>query len=178
MELRPTLEGPTVRLQPTREDDFGGLYAAAADPLVWAQHPVRERWREEVFRRYFEAWLLNDGALAIRERASGRIVGASRYSLEARLPGEVEIGWTFLARDHWGGATNREVKRLMIGHALEAVERVVFRIAETNLRSRRAVEKIGAVLTDRVEAIEIGGRPLPHLVYALGRDAAIMREAL
>ena len=59
--------------------------------------------------------------------------------------GEVEIGWTFLARSHWGGLYNGEMKRLMIRHAFRFVESVVFLIGPQNLRSQRAVEKIGAV---------------------------------
>ena len=141
----------------------------AGDPELWAQHPASDRWREEAFRAYFDAWLLRGGGLAIVERTSGRLIGASCYSLEGRLPGEVEIGWTFLARDHWGGATNHEVKRLMVGHALDHCERAVFRVAETNLRSRKALEKIGARLTDRTEEADVAGRPVRHVVYALDR---------
>jgi RimJ/RimL family protein N-acetyltransferase len=171
MDLQPTLAGESVLLRPIRAEDFAALHEVASDPLLWAQHPARDRWREEAFRLYFETWFLRGGGLLIAERATARTIGASCYSLEGRLPGEVEIGWTFLARDHWGGNTNREVKALMIRHALGSFERVVFRVAETNLRSRRALEKIGAVLTDRTEPIEIAGAAVTHLVYAVGRNA-------
>ncbi len=177
MELQPTLSGPTVTLRPIRREDYAALYEAASDPQLWALHPAQDRWREPDFRAYFDTWLMRGGGLAIREAATERVIGASCYSLEDRLPGEVEIGWTFLARDHWGGTSNREVKRLMIGHALQFTERVVFRVAETNFRSRAALEKIGAVLTDRTESIESGGRMVTHVVYAIDRDAVIAREA-
>ena len=168
---QPTLAGDAVLLRPIRSEDYDGLYAVASDPEIWALHPAQDRWRELEFRVYFEKWLLKGGGLTIQEKVSQRIIGASCYSLEGRVPGEVEIGWTFLARDHWGGATNQEVKRLMIGHALGWYERVVFRVAETNLRSRRALEKIGAELTERAELVEVGGRELRHLVYEIRRSA-------
>ena len=57
----------------------------------------------------------------------------------------------------------------MVGHALGGYERVIFLIGETNLRSRRAIEKIGAVLTDRIEDTMLGGRPVRHMVYAIDR---------
>jgi RimJ/RimL family protein N-acetyltransferase len=177
MDLQPTLSGPTLTLRPIRPDDYVSLYAVASDPEVWALHPASDRWQEQRFRAYFDQWLIRGGGLAFVERSSGRILGASCYSLEGREPGEVEIGWTFLARDHWGGATNREVKRLMIGHALKSFERVIFRVGETNLRSRRALEKIGAVLTDRTDQADVGGRTVTHVIYEIGRDAAILREA-
>jgi RimJ/RimL family protein N-acetyltransferase len=177
MELQPTLGGETVLLRPLLEEDYAALLAVASDPEIWAQHPASDRWREEAFRAYFDTWLLRGGGLAIIERSSGRVIGASCYSLEGRLPGEVEIGWTFLARDHWGGATNREVKRLMVGHALEHRGRAVFRVAETNLRSRKALEKIGARLTDRTEDIDVAGRPVRHVVYALDRAVPAERPS-
>ena len=167
MNLQPVLTGPTLSLAPIRPEDGEELYAVARDPLIWALHPAQDRWQRPDFEAYFARWLLAGGGLAVRERATGRVIGASCYSAEGRLSGEVEIGWTFLARDNWGGATNGEVKSLMIGHALQSVEQVVFRVAESNLRSRRALEKIGATLTDPSEPIEINGRPVPHLVYAI-----------
>jgi RimJ/RimL family protein N-acetyltransferase len=59
---------------------------------------------------------------------------------------EIEIGWTFLARSHWGGIYNLEMKHLMLRHAFRFVRTVVFLIDPQNFRSRRAVEKIGGVL--------------------------------
>jgi RimJ/RimL family protein N-acetyltransferase len=166
-----------VLLRPIALEDFAALYAVASDPELWALHPATDRWEEAKFRKYFEAELMRGGGLAMIEQASDRIIGGSCYSLDGRAPGEVEIGWTFLAREHWGGATNREVKHLMIGHALKSFERVVFRVAETNARSRAALVKIGAALSDRTEVANVGGRSITHVVYAIERDAPIAREA-
>jgi RimJ/RimL family protein N-acetyltransferase len=150
-DLQPTLTGELLELRPLRPEDFTALYAVASDPLLWEQHPEPDRYTELVFRRFFQGALDSGGAFVVIDRTDGRIIGSSRYygyDADAR---EVEIGWTFLARSHWGGRYNRELKRLMLDHAFRFVEHVVFRIGPRNLRSRRAMEKIGGV--------EIGVRP-------------------
>ena len=141
---QPYLEGPHVRLRPLREADFEALYEVARDPLLWEQHPCPDRWEEPVFRAYFDEALACGGALVIEDSASGRALGASQFRWLDESKGELEIGWTFLARARWGGATNGEVKRLMVGHALRFATRVVFFVGLDNLRSQRALEKIGA----------------------------------
>jgi RimJ/RimL family protein N-acetyltransferase len=138
------LGGELVEVRPLRADDFAGLYAVACDPLVWEQHPERERWREEVFRGYFDEQLASGGGMAVVDRATGAPVGSSRYHDYDAERSEVEIGWTFLGRAYWGGAYNAELKRLMLAHAFESVDRVVFCIAHGNIRSQRSVEKLGA----------------------------------
>jgi RimJ/RimL family protein N-acetyltransferase len=57
---------------------------------------------------------------------------------------EVAIGYTFLARKAWGSVHNREMKKLMLDHAFQFVDTVLFHIGENNFRSRKAIEKIGA----------------------------------
>ncbi|MFO1255658.1 MAG: GNAT family N-acetyltransferase [Sphingomonadaceae bacterium] len=171
MNRQPTLEGPTLLLRPLREDDWQALYGVASDPRMWELHPASDRWQEPVFRAYFADALAQGGALAVIDRTSGRIIGSSR--MQAYDPadgGSVEIGWTFLGRDHWGGATNRELKRLMLEHCLKAVERVDFRVGENNLRSRRAMEKIGGRLSGRDGGIvETASGPARHVVYEITR---------
>lgn len=171
MNRQPVLEGERLLLRPLEPGDWDALYAVAADPLLWEQHPMHDRWREPVFRAFFDEALAQGGALAVIERASGRVVGSSRYLFQSALAGSpLEIGWTMLARDMWGGAANAEMKRLMLGHAFESVDRVVFRIGEENRRSRRAMEKIGGQLTDEREEAEHGGRRVVHLIYEITRE--------
>ncbi len=172
LDRQPVLEGEHVRLRPLRPEDWEALFAVAADPLVWEQHPAHDRWREPVFRAFFEDALANGGALLAIDRASGAVIGSSRFQgLEESGGGSVEIGWTFLARSHWGGTWNHEMKRLMLAHALASVAEVRFLVGATNTRSRRALEKIGARLTDRTEErIMAGGKIIPHLTYAITRE--------
>jgi N-acetyltransferase len=145
LNRQPTLVGELVAVRPLAADDFDQLYSVAADPLLWEQHPERERWREDVFRAYFDAHLASGGALAVVDRAGKTLIGASRYDNYDAEASEVEIGWTFLARPYWGGAYNADLKRVMLGHAFEFVDTVVFLVDARNRRSRRAVEKIGAI---------------------------------
>ena len=142
-DLQPTLEGATLELRPLDEGDFDALYAVASDPEIWTQHPAHDRWEEAVFRQFFDEALAGNGALVIIDKASGRIIGSSRYHGYSADNDEVEIGWTFLGRDFWGGTVNRELKHLMIEHALGFVGNVLFRVGVTNWRSQRAMEKIG-----------------------------------
>lgn len=144
-ELQPILKGELLELRPLRAEDFPALYAVASDPLIWEQHPMRERYKEEVFKEFFREAMESGGALVAVDSRSGRIIGSSRFHGYDEEKSEIEIGWTFLARSHWGGLYNREMKRLMLTHAFRSVERVIFIIGPQNLRSRRAVEKIGGV---------------------------------
>ena len=144
-DLQPTLRGSLLALRPLREDDFPSLFAVASDPLIWEQHPDRDRCTEPVFRTFFEGAMASGGALLASDMADGRVIGTSRYHDHDPVKRVVEIGWTFLARSHWGGRWNGEMKRLMLEHAFGFVDTVVFTVHEHNLRSQRALEKIGAV---------------------------------
>lgn len=168
MDLQPTLTGETILLRPLRESDWDALLAVASDPRIWALHPAHDRYQEPVFRRFFDKALASGGALVIVEREGGALVGSSRFYFEhVDDPGEVELGYTFLARAHWGGATNRELKRLMLAHAFTFARVALFSVGESNWRSRRALEKIGGRLTERRFEDEVNGRPVPHLVFAI-----------
>ncbi len=162
-DLQPTLRGALLELRPLRAEDFDALYAVASDPLVWEQHPSSDRYKEEVFTAFFREALESGGALIATDAATGAVIGSSRFHVHDSNQSEIEIGWTFLARSHWGGAYNGEMKRLMIEHAFQFVDSVIFVIGPQNLRSRRAVEKIGGILA--------GSRPDPrggaNIVYEI-----------
>jgi RimJ/RimL family protein N-acetyltransferase len=144
-ELQPVLKGELLELRPLRPEDFHNLYAVAADPLIWEQHPSKDRYKEEVFKEFFREALESGGALVALDARDGRVIGSSRFHGYDEGKSEIEIGWTFLARSHWGGVYNREMKRLMLRHAFRFVERVIFLVGLENLRSQCALEKIGGV---------------------------------
>ena len=142
--LQPTLVGDLLRVDPVQAEDLEGLYAAASDPLVWAQHPAHDRWKREVYEKVFEGQLATGGGVTVRELGSGQIIGSSRYYAWNPVERHVAIGFTFLVRRCWGGTFNHELKQLMLGHAFRFVDRVWFHIGVDNLRSRKAIAAIGA----------------------------------
>ncbi len=144
VDLQPVLTGKLLELRPLRRSDQEELFRTASDPMIWDQHPVRDRWKRPAFDAYFEDRIASGGALIAIERASGAFAGASAFHRLNLEESDVEIGATFLARRFWGGAFNGEMKQLMIDHALRFVDRVSFAVSEGNLRSQAAMEKIGA----------------------------------
>ena len=144
-DRQPVLKGELVELRPLRAEDYRDLYAVASDPLIWEQHPAKDRYKEEVFREFFREALESGGALIALDAKDGQVIGSSRFHGYNPEKSEIEIGWTFLARSCWGGRYNGEMKRLMLRHAFRYVTSVIFLIGADNLRSQKAVEKIGAV---------------------------------
>jgi RimJ/RimL family protein N-acetyltransferase len=168
-DYQPSLSGELLDLRPAQLDDFDALLAVASDPLIWAMHPAHDRWQEPVFRIFFADALADRGGLVAVERMSKAVIGFSRYSTRVAGTREVEIGWTFLARRCWGAGFNAEMKRLMLAHAFRFVDTVLFLIGEQNWRSRHAVEKLGARLTDRAHDMVIHGVAHQHLCYVIDR---------
>jgi N-acetyltransferase len=144
-DLQPHLKGELIELRPLKPDDWDELFAVASDPLIWEQHPERDRHKEEVFKVFFREALECGGAFVVIHKKSQQIIGSTRFYGYDPEKSEIEIGWTFLARKHWGGRYNREMKNLLLAHAFQFVENVVFFVGETNFRSQKAMEKIGAI---------------------------------
>ena len=160
---QPVLKGILVEIAPLCAEHYDDLYSVASDPLIWEQHPVKERHEEGGFKLFFNESLESGGALIITELKSNQVIGSSRFHGYNAEMSEVEIGWTFLARAYWGGTYNGEVKKLMLAHAFGFVRNVVLLVAPNNVRSHRSAEKIGGV--------RIGSRPdaggLDSVVYRI-----------
>ena len=170
-DLTPVLTGALVRARPLVADDFMALAAAASDPLLWAQHPDPERWRPDVFRRnVFDGALECGSAFTIIDLATNAVIGTSRYYGWDESTREVSIGYTFFVRTHWGGRYNGELKQLMLDHAFRWADRVWFHIGADNMRSRRAVEKVGATF-DSVSERDFNGVAVPYAYYVIERHA-------
>src|SRR5438876_4398756 len=139
-DLQAVLKGELLGLRPLRPEDFHDLYAVASDPLIWEQHPIKDRYKEEVFKGLFREALESGGALIAIDSKDGPVIGSSRFHGYDKEKSEIEIGWTFLARSHWGGIYNREMKQLMLRHAFQFVNSVIFLVGPQNLRSQWAME--------------------------------------
>lgn len=171
-EMQPILRSEILEVRPLRAGDFEELFSVASDPLIWEQHPNSDRYKHDVFRKFFDEALASGGAFVVIDRKTGRVIGSSRFNCHDLVRSEVEIGWTFLARSHWGGIYNGELKRLMMSHAFKFVDSVIFFIGSTNVRSQRALEKLGGV--------RIGTKTDPNnresFIYRITRHALIPKE--
>jgi len=172
MDRQPVLEGERLLLRPLTESDWDALYAVASDRELWAVHPSHDRWQEVVFREFFDDALAKGGALAIVDKASGEVIGSSRFQFCERYDDEVlEIGWSFLSRAYWGRGYNPEFKRLMLEYAFRHVDRVVFRVGAGNVISCKAMAKIGGRLTGDRYIERRAGRPVEHVVFEITRES-------
>ncbi|MEM6759999.1 MAG: GNAT family N-acetyltransferase [Pseudomonadota bacterium] len=164
---QPTLRGRGLTLRPLVPSDRDALYQAASDPLIWEQHPARTRHERAVFDPYFDSLLSNGGALAIVD-ARGTIIGTSTFYITNETPPCAAIGFTFLVRAHWGGATNGVVKALMLDHLFQHFDSAWFHIGPDNLRSQKGTAKLGAI---RVEdrTLDITEPAVLHATYRLDR---------
>jgi RimJ/RimL family protein N-acetyltransferase len=159
-DYQPVLKGGLVDLRPLHSRDYDDLYAVAADPMIWEQHPIKNRHEEDSFQSFFRESLASGGALIAIDRKTQQVIGSARFHGYDKQADEVEIGWVFLARSHWGGTYNGEMVRLMLEHAFRFVGSVVWLAAPQNLRSQRAAEKLGGV--------RVGSRP-----DGAGRDSYV-----
>jgi N-acetyltransferase len=156
-DFQPTLTGPTVTVRPIAPGDWAELFAAGSDPEIWKVHPTPDRYTEPAFRQFFDNAVTSKMGFVFVDRSTHRLIGSSRYYGYDPARSEVEIGWTFIVRSHWGGKTNREVKRLMLDHAFTFVDTVIFWVGEHNWRSQGAMTKIGGIKRDELFTRELSG---------------------
>jgi RimJ/RimL family protein N-acetyltransferase len=155
----PHLRDELVELTPLTEHDFDRLYKVASDPLIWEQHPSSDRYQEHVFRDYFNGALASKTAFVIIDRSSGQVIGCTRF-YDHKENESIAIGFTFLAKEYWGGKYNKAVKALMLNYAFDHVGKVIFHIGANNLRSQIGTTRLGAVKTGEFFTEEANGRKL------------------
>src|SRR6476620_7590870 len=168
--LQPHLKGELLELRPLAPNDWDELFAVASDSLIWEQHPEPDRYKEDVFRVFFKEALESGGAFVIIDRKIQRIIGSTRFYGYDPQKSEIEIGWTFLARKHWGRRYNAEMKRLLLNHAFRFVENVVFFVGENNVRSQKAMEKVGAIRVGTTIREYVKHPPTPNVKYVIRKD--------
>ena len=176
-DLQPTLENESVILRPLKEDDFEDLYRVASDPLIWEQHPAKERSQREGFSLFFKEAMTSKGAFVMIDKKAGKIIGSTRFNRVKESSDAIEIGWTFLARDYWGGYYNQVIKTLQIEYAFNYVTRVLFYIHESNFRSQRAVEKLGGERITSIDGKALEIRPTASVTYQVRKKTPIQKKA-
>lgn len=153
MNLQPTLHNDLVILQPLKESDFEDLFNVASDPLIWEQHPNSDRYKRDVFQKYFNGAIESNGAFLILDKNDQSIIGCTRFYEYKEEDSSVAIGFTFIDRAHWGNGYNSAIKKLMIDYAFQSVNNIYFHVGLTNYRSQKAVEKLGAVKVAETDKI-------------------------
>lgn len=156
--LQPTLQNEIIKAVPLKENDFEELYRVASDPLIWEQHPNRDRYKREVFQTFFTGALESGGAFLVYDNQIGEVIGSSRFYDYNEGNKTIFIGYTFFARSHWGSKHNPALKNLMINHAFQFVNSVLFHIGANNIRSQKAIERLGAQKIAEQE-VEYYGEP-------------------
>ena len=161
------LHNDLVQLTPLTSNDFEELFAVASDPLIWEQHPNPDRYQRPVFLNYFDGAMASKGAFLIKDAITGETIGSSRFYDHKPDLQEIKIGYTFFSRACWGEPYNRQVKHMMLAHAFTFVERVVFHVGASNIRSQRAMEKLGAIKTGEEEVAYFGEASRWNFVYEI-----------
>ncbi|WEK21032.1 MAG: GNAT family N-acetyltransferase [Candidatus Pedobacter colombiensis] len=169
------LEDDLIRIIPLKADHFEALYQVASDPLIWEQHPNKDRYRRDVFETFFEGALASEGAYLVLDKKTGAVIGSSRYYDLDEAQGVVAIGYTFIARQYWGQNYNPALKRLMINYAFQYLDSVVLHVGSQNLRSQKAVERLGAKKIDEQEVAYYGEPAKLNYIYQLTKADWISR---
>jgi RimJ/RimL family protein N-acetyltransferase len=173
-ELQPIhLRNEKVILQPLQASDFERLYRVASDPLLWANHPNKNRYQPEVFQNFFKGALESGGAFIILDAPHGEPIGSSRFYDYDPKEKSVLIGYTFFARNCWGQGYNRAVKELMLAHAFQWVDRVIFHVGAVNIPSQKAMTKLGATKTGELEVAYYGEADKLNFVYEISRETLL-----
>lgn len=168
--LQPTsLADNLIRLVPLKEEDFEKLYTVASDPLIWEQHPNKDRYKREVFQNFFEGAMQSKGAFIVYEQASGKVVGSSRFYDYDEAKSSITVGYTFIGRDYWGKGHNKALKELMFNYAFQFVDHIILHIGSTNFRSQKAIEKLGAKKIDEIEVAYYGEPVKLNFVYQVAK---------
>ncbi|NNF36017.1 MAG: GNAT family N-acetyltransferase [Saprospiraceae bacterium] len=143
---QPTLENERVRLIPVTLDDLDGLWQVSQQNPGLLKYSPSDISTKEKLRVYLQEAIQDRNAYVIYDKNSGSVAGCTSYGNISDHHKRVEIGWTWIGRNHQGTGLNGHVKLLMLKYAFEeaGMQRIEFKIDARNQQSRRAVEKLGA----------------------------------
>lgn len=175
-DLQPQLKNDVVSIEPLTKDDFELLYNIASDPLIWQQHPNRDRYIREVFETFFKGAVESGSAFIVRDSKTGEAIGSSRFYGFDSNNKTIAIGYTFLARDRWGTTYNRALKTLMLNYAFSFADKVIFHIGANNIRSQKAITKLGATKFDEVEMEYYGEQKKLNFVYQITKEEWLKQQ--
>jgi RimJ/RimL family protein N-acetyltransferase len=170
-DLQPThLKNELIELRPLQATDFESLYQIASDPLIWEQHPIKNRYQRPAFETFFSDGITSRGAFLILDARLNKAIGSTRYYDYDQNKKQVAIGYTFLSRDRWGTLYNRALKMLMLDYAFNFVDTVIFHIGSENIRSQKAILKLGSKKRNDIEEKYLEGQKVIHYIYEITKE--------
>lgn len=178
IDTQPWLRNNLVTARPLLQADFEVLYQAASDPLIWEQHPNKNRWQLKEFENYFTGAMQSGGALLVCDAQTQEVIGSSRYSDYKPEARSISIGYTFFKRSHWGTGHNHALKTLMLDHIFSYADAVTFYIGAVNKRSQISIERFGAVKTGEAETAYFGEAPKLDFIYTFDRQQWLLRNEI
>jgi RimJ/RimL family protein N-acetyltransferase len=170
INFQPILQNELVVAIPLVPADLESLYKAAADPLIWEQHPNKNRYQRAAFENYFKGAIESGGAFLVKDAQTNEVIGSSRYSDYDAAANTVAVGYTFFVRSHWGKGHNYALKKLMLDHIFQFVNGVIFFIGAVNKRSQVSLERLGAVKTGEEEMAYYGEPAILNYVYTITKE--------
>jgi len=168
--IQTRLKTENVKLVPLRTDDFEQLFAVASDPLVWEQHPNKDRYKREVFENFFQGAMESGGAFKIVEQNTGEVAGSTRFYDYNAEDNSIFIGYTFYGTKFWGSKLNPQVKKLMLDYIFQYVDKVNFHVGKDNIRSQKAMEKLGVRKVDEVNVAYFGEPEKLNVVFEIRKE--------
>lgn len=170
MNIQPILENDNVKLVPLDPTDFEQLFAVASDPKIWEQHPNKDRYKREVFENFFQGAMESGGAFKIIEKNTGEMAGSTRFYDYNADDNSIFIGYTFYATKFWGSKLNPQVKKLMLDYIFQFVDKVNFHVGKDNIRSQKAMEKLGAKKMDELNVAYFGEPEKLNVVFGISKN--------
>ena len=169
MNIQATLENENVKLVPLNPNDFEELFSVASDPKIWEQHPNKDRYQREVFEKFFQGAIESKGAFKIMDKSSNEVAGSTRFYDYNQDDNTILIGYTFYATKFWGSKLNPQVKKLMLDYIFQFVDKVNFHVGKDNIRSQKAMEKLGAKKVDEVNVAYFGEPEKLNVVFEIDK---------
>jgi len=176
--IQPTLESDTVKLIPLQKGDFERLYKVASDPEVWEMHPNKERYKREVFQNFFTGAVESKGAFLIMDKNSDEVLGSTRFYDFNENDQSIFIGYTFYGTKSWGKNINASVKKMMLDYIFQFVEKVIFHVGKDNVRSVKAMNKLGAENLGEQEVAYFGEASKMNVVFQIKREDWNLKQNL
>jgi RimJ/RimL family protein N-acetyltransferase len=168
--IQPVLENQEYQLIPLQQEDFESLYEVASDPKVWEQHPNKDRYKREVFEVFFKGAMESKGAFKIINKASGEILGSSRYYDFNENDKSIFVGYTFYGTNSWGKGINPQVKKIMLDYIFQYVDKVHFHVGKNNLRSQIAMGRLGGEIIAEEEVAYFGEPARTNFIYEIKKE--------